>query len=339
MQVATARCRANAAHKLVVRSHHRHGRAERQCQPADLPGFGRCRLRLYSSLTSGQIRLGRAAPVTILTPSTARRIVIMIAITVRDANRGTRPRWGLQGMLTPVNNGLKAITRAGLRRAAVLVFRGRRTLRTLWPALLLSLGALPAAAATPAPAAAAEPQEVIADLAARLLFALDRQSPAARRDTDKMFALIDDVLSPHFDAEYTARLALGRHWSAATIDQRHRFAAAFCERLLRTYTAAVAEWTSARFKLVPQPHDPEALQVIVHTQIMNSRGAPVPVDYRLHRTTTDWKIFDVIVEGVSYVHSYRDAIDADVLQNGLDAAIARLQARDATPPPARAQGP
>jgi phospholipid transport system substrate-binding protein len=175
---------------------------------------------------------------------------------------------------------------------------------------------------------AAGPQDVIADLSSRLFGALDRESAAIRHNPDKVLPLIDRLLSPHFDAEYTARLVLGRHWESATPDQRQQFAVAFYQRLLRTYVGAVTEWTADRFKLLPLHSDAAALQVIVHTQVTNPDGTSVPVDYRLRQTPEGWKIFDVIVEGVSYVRSYRDDIDADVSRNGVDAATARLARRD-----------
>ena len=172
------------------------------------------------------------------------------------------------------------------------------------------------------------PQEVIAALSARLFEALAHESAAGRHNTDRILPLIDHLLLPHFDTEYTARLALGQHWPGATTDQRQHFATAFYQRLLRTYVSSVSDWTPERFKLLAQRSDAAALQVLVHTQVTNPAGVIVPVDYRLRKTTDGWKIFDVIVEGVSYVRSYHDDIDADVNRNGLDATIARLERHD-----------
>jgi len=187
---------------------------------------------------------------------------------------------------------------------------------------------VPAATAT----AVAAAQEVIAELSSRLFAALGHVPAADRHNTDKVLPLIDRLLLPHFDTEYTARLALGQHWPGATTDQRQQFATAFYQRLLRTYVGAVAEWTPDRFKLLPQRSDAAALQVIVHTQVTNPKGVVVPVDYKLRQTADGWKIFDVIVEGVSYVRSYHDDIDADVARNGLDATIARLERHDTAAP-------
>jgi phospholipid transport system substrate-binding protein len=186
-----------------------------------------------------------------------------------------------------------------------------------------------AAEATASAAPAADPQQVVGGIASELLAALARNSAAIKRNADNAIPLIDQLLAPHFDYDYTARVVLGRHWSTASAAQRQQFAAAFYRTLLRTYAGAVATWTPERFKLLPLRSDPAALQVTVRTLVMNPGGVFVPVDYRLRDTPDGWKIFDVVVEGVSYDRNYRDDVDADASRNGLDAVIARLSKRDA----------
>jgi phospholipid transport system substrate-binding protein len=213
-------------------------------------------------------------------------------------------------------------------------------LRTVAITAIQALAWLAAASGTlVAPASAAElpsatspeagPQAVMEDLSIRLFAALDKDSGAIRHNPDKVLPLVDRLLSPHFDLEYAARLVLGQHWRSATPAQREQFAVALYQRLLRTYVVAVAEWTADRVKILPLRSDAEALQVTVHTEVKSTRGAIVPVDYRLHQTAEGWKIFDVLVEGVSYVRNYHDDTAEEVLQKGLDATIARLARTDA----------
>lgn len=175
------------------------------------------------------------------------------------------------------------------------------------------------------PVQAAEPQQVMTELSTDLFAALEKEPRAARHNVDKVRPIVDRLLSPHFDSEYAARLVLGMHWRTATAEQRQQFALALYQRLLRTYADAVIDWTPDRFKLLPVVADPAALRVTVHTLITNSHGAVVPVDFRMHETEGGWKIFDVVVDGVSYVRNYHDDTDAEVTQKGLEATIARLQ--------------
>ena len=168
------------------------------------------------------------------------------------------------------------------------------------------------------------PQELMSDLSIRLFATLGKESDKTRHNSDKILPLVDGLLSPHFDMEYAARMVLGLHWRGATPEQRRQFGVVLYQRLLRTYAGAVADWTPDRFKLLPLRADPEALQVTVHTLVTNSHHEIVSVDFRMRQTAEGWKIFDVTVDGVSYVRIYRDDTDEEITQKGLDASIARL---------------
>jgi phospholipid transport system substrate-binding protein len=185
------------------------------------------------------------------------------------------------------------------------------------------------------------PQELVAALSTRLFAALDRDRVAVRRDPDLVVPLVDQLLSPHFDTEYMARLVLGAHWRIAAPEDRQRFALALYHTLLRTYAGAVSEWTSDRVRLLPFTGDAAALQTIVRTQVARPGSAVVSVDYHLHKTAEGWKVFDVIVDGVSYVRNYREDINTEVSQTGLESVIARLKKRNtgATAHPARTAPP
>ena len=168
------------------------------------------------------------------------------------------------------------------------------------------------------------PQEIMSDMSSRLFDALAKESAATRHNAKKVRPLVDGLLAPHFDKDYSARLVLGVHWRSATPSSAQQFAAGLYERLLRNYALAVADWTPDRFKLLPLRADPAALQVTVHTQVTSTRGEIVPVDFRLHQTEEGWKVYDVTVEGVSYVRIYHDDTDTHVAKKGLDAVIERL---------------
>jgi phospholipid transport system substrate-binding protein len=220
---------------------------------------------------------------------------------------------------------LEMLTVQALRAVAITAIQ-----TLVWLAAASGTMVASASAAEPPSATSpdAGPQAVMEDLSTHLFAALDKNSGAIRRNVDKVLPLVDRLLSPHFDLEYAARLVLGQHWRSATPAQREQFAVALYQRLLRTYVVAVSEWTADRVKILPLRSDAEALQVTVHTEVKSTGGAIVPVDYRLHQTAEGWKIFDVVVEGVSYVRNYHDDTSEDVAQKGLDATIARLARTD-----------
>lgn len=197
--------------------------------------------------------------------------------------------------------------------------------------LALALVAIPSRPVPAQEAAAREdPREVMAQLSASLFAALDRERAALRRDPARTVALLEELLTPRLDMEYTARLVLGSPWRAASPEQRQRFALALYRSLLKTYASAVVEWTPDRLSILPLPADPQALQVIVRTRVTRTDGTAVAVDYRLHRTAQGWRVFDILVDGASYVRIWHDDLDTETAQRGLESAIDRLEKRDAS---------
>ena len=194
---------------------------------------------------------------------------------------------------------------------------------TIPPALSL-LRSLAFAAAW-ADASDVGPRDVIENVSKRMFAALEGNRAAIRKDPEKVYPLVDQILLPHFDTEYAAELVLAQHWRTATPEQRKHFGNSLYRALLRTYGGALTEVTADRLKLLPFGGDPEAIQGIVRTQVTRSSGAAVLVDYRLRRTADGWKVFDVIIEGISLVRTFRADFDGEIKRQGLDAVISRIE--------------
>lgn len=178
------------------------------------------------------------------------------------------------------------------------------------------------------------PQELIESAATRLLQALDADREAARKDPKRVQKMVDEILLPSFDTDYSARLVLGRHWRGATPEQRKQFVDAFYQSLLRNYGSALAEFTADRLVMLPFRGDLATGQATVRTEVKRSDGTRVPVNYTLRATPSGWKAWDVTIEGISYVRNFRNDVGAEVDQQGLAAVIARLEAeaRGEAPP-------
>jgi phospholipid transport system substrate-binding protein len=198
---------------------------------------------------------------------------------------------------------------------------------------LILPGAAPAAPAATGPALAAAPaseagpQELMNEVAKRMFDALDANRAAIRKDGEKVYPLVDEILLPHFDTEYAAQLVLAQHWRAASPEQRTHFVSALYGALLRTYGAAIGDFTADRLKILPYRGESPATatQATVYTLVRRSSGVEVPVDYRMRRTPAGWKAFDVVIEGISYVRNYRNDLGEEITQKGLDEVIARLE--------------
>ncbi len=201
--------------------------------------------------------------------------------------------------------------------------------------LALGLAATaPAAVAPPADAAPAAappantmgPQELVENSAKRMLAELDKNRPMYAKDPAKLDDLVANVLLPNFDSEYAARLVLGQTWRTATPEQRKRFVDAFYHSLLHNYGNALLNFTAGNLVILPYKGDPAESTATVRTEVKKSSGESVPVNFSLHKTEAGWKAWDVVIEGISYVKSFRTDFGAEIQQKGLDEVINRLEA-------------
>jgi phospholipid transport system substrate-binding protein len=191
-------------------------------------------------------------------------------------------------------------------------------------ASMLAVGAH--AADAPAPNAnSLTPQQLVENSAKRMLAELDANRAMYKADPTKLDALVGNVLLPNFDTEYSARLVLGQSWRTATPEQRKRFVDAFYHSLLRNYGAALIDFTGDRFIVLPYKGDPGDTTATVRTEVKKSGGDKVPVNFSLRKTPDGWKAWDVVIEGISYVKSFRTDFASEIQQRGLDDVITRLE--------------
>lgn len=184
----------------------------------------------------------------------------------------------------------------------------------------------PAPSGAPEASASEGPTEVVTNAAQGMLQALDKDRDAYRRDPAKVGQLVDKFLLPHFDTEFSARLVLGQHWRDATAEQRQRFIHAFYQSLLNNYGTALSEFTADRLKIFPTKVDPDTTRATVRTEVKRQNGDRVAVNYYLHKTPQGWKAWDVVIDGISYVNSYREDFGPQIEQHGIDSVIQRLEA-------------
>lgn len=204
--------------------------------------------------------------------------------------------------------------------------------------LLLTLGlVLPALvqAASAAAPAAAPPDEVIQQTAQQIFTAVNGDRTELQQDPQKLDELVGKILMPHFDFDEASRLVLGRYWRTATPAQRKAFEDAFYKYLVNSYANGLLKgnYSSRSIKVEPWRGDVSDTRTMIRTQVALAGKPPVQVDYAMLRTPQGWKAFDVSVEGVSYVLSYRNQFAPEIQQKGLDALIKRLQT-DAVQAPA-----
>lgn len=203
-------------------------------------------------------------------------------------------------------------------------------------ALALAAGAWAADAV--ATVDASGPYQLIDSASKVMLQDLDKNRDAYRKDMTKLYKLVDDTLLPHFDTQFAGRAVLGTHWTAATPEQRRRFVDAFYKSLLRTYADALVDFTADRMKIYPLKVADGAKSATVRSKVKRSSGAQIDVLYIMRRTPQGWKAWDVSIDGISSVRSFKEDLGAEIDQKGIDAVIKRLESDQggAAPAPRRA---
>ena len=181
-------------------------------------------------------------------------------------------------------------------------------------------------------ATAAElPPDVLArQTTEKTLQAIREHRQELQRDPSMIYDLVKELVLPHFDFELMSRFVLAQDWRTATSAQRERFVGEFRKLLVRTYGRSLAEYSGQSVEFEPMHSEARAGRVTVRSKIKQSDGPPIALDYKLYKKRDDgWKVFDVIVDGVSLVQNYRSSFRSEIRRHGLDALIEQLSQRNA----------
>ena len=145
--------------------------------------------------------------------------------------------------------------------------------------------------------------------------------------------VIEQILLPHVDIITASKWVLGKHWREADKDQKLKFIHQFRNLLLRFYSSALAEYLDDKkgerldpgmIKFMRLRAAPEDTDVTVRSTVTPTSGKPIPVNYHMHLTAKGWKVYDVSVEGISVITTYRTSFGSEITANGLNSLIASL---------------
>jgi len=181
-------------------------------------------------------------------------------------------------------------------------------------------------AATGGVLAVPTPEDVVRDTTDTVLARVRAERAALAADTRKLYGLVDEVIIPHFDFEGSSRLVLGRHWRTADDASRARFTEAFKELMVRTYANALLQYVdeTVAYKSSQRAGD----SVVVRTEIVKPGGQSIPVNYRMHMKNGEWKCYDVFVDGISLVVTYRESFASQISRSGLPDLISQLESKN-----------
>ncbi len=172
------------------------------------------------------------------------------------------------------------------------------------------------------------PDELIKNTAQDVLAIVKQDKDIQSGDQRKILALVDAKVLPHFDFERMTRLAVGKSWRTATPEQKQALVTEFRNMLVRTYTKAFTVYRDQTIEVKPARVAADATEVTVKTSIIKPGAQPIPVDYEMGKTADGWKAFDLSIEGVSMVASYRGTFATQIQQGGIDGLIKTLSEKN-----------
>ena len=149
------------------------------------------------------------------------------------------------------------------------------------------------------------------------------------KDPKTLVALAEQKVLPHFDFARMTQLAVGRKWKEASAEQRKSLEQGFRTLLVNTYSAAISNGVTPADKVDVKPAQGSGEDVTVKTIVHRSGKPPVPVDYRLAKEGDGWKVYDVVVENVSLVQTYRGSFSEEIARSGIDGLIKVLEQKNA----------
>jgi phospholipid transport system substrate-binding protein len=170
------------------------------------------------------------------------------------------------------------------------------------------------------------PEQLVQKVTEEVMTAIKSDKQLAAGDKQKAMKLAEEKVLPYIDFEEATRLAVGRAWSQATPEQRKQLVSEFRNMLVRTYSNAIEGYQGQTLQVMPSRGGKQDAkdEATVRTQFTRAGGKPLPIEFQMRKTGPDWKVYDISVEGISLVLTYRSEFDNVVRQEGIEGLIKRL---------------
>ncbi len=160
--------------------------------------------------------------------------------------------------------------------------------------------------------------------AEKIITTLEARRAEVQRQPALIYAMIDDIVAPHFDFERITQGALGQAWRQASTDQQRQLVNGFKQVLIRTYARSLLSYSGEEIRYLPAKPGSKPSTVTVATEVQQPGAAPIPVDYRMHNSSGNWQVYDVVISDASLVGNYRTSFADDIRKSGIDGLIAKL---------------
>ena len=185
------------------------------------------------------------------------------------------------------------------------------------------------AALVPALAAAQEsPDALVKRTTDEVLAIIKADKDMQSGNTGKVVQLAEQKVLPHFDFPRMARLAVGRNWAQASEVQKEAITKEFRTLLVRTYSTSLSQYRNQTIEVKPTKVGPQDKEAVVRTAVIQQGGPQIPINYSMEKTDAGWKVYDVVIDGVSLVTTYRGTFNDQIQKGGVDGLVKTLQERN-----------
>lgn len=177
-------------------------------------------------------------------------------------------------------------------------------------------------------AAEVGPEQLIKNTADQVLKEIKANAAQYQQDPNKLYAMVDEVVLPHFDFAAMTDLALGRYKNKVDASQKPLIAEEFRVLLVRTYGKALLEYNEQVIVYLPMEGSVADGDVTVRTEIDQAGGFPIPLNYSLRQSDQGWKVYDISVDEISLVTNYRSSFARQIKKNGVEGLVKVLRERN-----------
>jgi phospholipid transport system substrate-binding protein len=174
------------------------------------------------------------------------------------------------------------------------------------------------------------PDTLVKETAQEVLAIIKQDKDIQSGDKAKILNLVKSKILPHFNFTRMTRLAMGKHWSKASPQQKRELEKEFRTLLVRTYYKALAVYSDHTIKVAPLKNMSGKTDATVKTEIIKSHGQPVSIDYSMEKINSAWKVYDIKVAGISLVINYRGTFNSKIRSGGVEGLLKALNKKNRT---------
>lgn len=172
------------------------------------------------------------------------------------------------------------------------------------------------------------PEVLLKRTSDEVMAALTKQRDLLESEPERLFDIVEKYIIPNLDDVTMAKLALGKNWRKASNDQKIDFVDEFRKLLVLTYGKSLREFKDQEIHFFPVKINAQTKKVIVKSEVVQLGGPVIPVSYKMRVKNNAWKVYDISIDGVSLVTSYRGTFAQEIRKGGMEGLLSMLRARN-----------